>query len=210
MQQGYRSRGSGQPQKLRFPRFSRQHSFVHSEHQVCALGTDSFYFLYFLYFLLFLYSKSDVRHPAAAQQPPLARRTANPKRERPTQAHMGMDRLGIEPGPSRMLSGCDATTPTGPEPRPRVLKYLLGTAFRAEALSRPTRSASFLPFCCRRTPFGWCSLWANKCGLARSASFLPFCCRRTPFGWCSLWTNECGLDQRGKRSFCGWPLPLDR
>ena len=33
MQQGYRSRGSGQPQKLRFPRFSRPHSFVYSEHQ---------------------------------------------------------------------------------------------------------------------------------------------------------------------------------
>ena len=27
MQQGYRSRGSGQPQKRRFPRFSRPHSF---------------------------------------------------------------------------------------------------------------------------------------------------------------------------------------
>ena len=33
MQQGYRSRGSGQPQKLRFPRFSRPHSIDHSEHQ---------------------------------------------------------------------------------------------------------------------------------------------------------------------------------
>ena len=33
MQQSYRSRGSGQPQKLRFPRFSRPHSFVYSEHQ---------------------------------------------------------------------------------------------------------------------------------------------------------------------------------
>ena len=46
-----------------------------------------------------------------------------------------------------------------------MLKYLLGTAFRAEALSRPARSASFLPFCCRRAPFGWRSLWANECGL---------------------------------------------
>ena len=54
---------------------------------------------------------------------------------------MGMDR-GIEPGPSRMLSGCDATAPTAPElRRPRVLKYLLGTALSAEALSRPARSA---------------------------------------------------------------------
>ena len=33
MQQGYGSRGSSQPQKLRFPRFSRPHSFVYSEHQ---------------------------------------------------------------------------------------------------------------------------------------------------------------------------------
>ena len=33
MQQGYRSRGSSQPQRLRFPRFSRPHSFVHSERQ---------------------------------------------------------------------------------------------------------------------------------------------------------------------------------
>ena len=33
MQQGYRSRGSGQQQKLRFPCFSRPHSFVYSEHQ---------------------------------------------------------------------------------------------------------------------------------------------------------------------------------
>ena len=172
-----------------------------------------------------------------------------------------MDRPGIEPGPSRMLSGCDATTPTAPElRRPRVLSYLLGTAFSAEALSRPARSACFLPICCRRTP-----LVGARCGQtqgtvfsaealsppARPAFFLPFCCRRTPlvaarcgqtspgppvrplfflsaagallwflslsfllpahsFGWCSLWTNECGLEQRGKRSFCGWPPPLDR
>ena len=33
MQQSYRCRGSGQPQKLRFPRFSSPHSFVHSERQ---------------------------------------------------------------------------------------------------------------------------------------------------------------------------------
>ena len=33
MQQGYGSRGSGQPEKLRFPRFSRPHLCVHSERQ---------------------------------------------------------------------------------------------------------------------------------------------------------------------------------
>ena len=33
MQQGYGSRGSGQPEKLRFPRFSRPHSCAHSERQ---------------------------------------------------------------------------------------------------------------------------------------------------------------------------------
>ena len=54
-----------------------------------------------------------------------------------TQAHMGMDRPGIEPSPSRVLS----TTPTAPELSwPRVLNYLLGTAFSAEALSRPALS----------------------------------------------------------------------
>ena len=58
-------------------------------------------------------------------------------------AHMGMDRLGIEPGLSHMLSGCDATTPTAPElMRPRVLNYLLGTAFRAE--DPPVRPFFFL------------------------------------------------------------------
>ena len=30
------------------------------------------------------------------------------------------------------------------------------------------------------------------------------------FRWRLLWTNECGLEKRGKRSFCGWPLPLHR
>ena len=53
---------------------------------------------------------------------------------------MGMDRPGIEPSPSRMLSGCDTTTPTAPElSRPRVLKYLLRIAFSAE---RPATKAS--------------------------------------------------------------------
>ena len=37
-----------------------------------------------------------------------------------------MDRPGLEPGRSGMLSGHDATTPTAPElRRPRVLNYLL-------------------------------------------------------------------------------------
>ena len=50
---------------------------------------------------------------------------------------MGMDRPGTEPSPSRMLSGCDTTTPTAPElSRPRVLKYLLRIAFSAEAVQR--------------------------------------------------------------------------
>ena len=58
---------------------------------------------------------------------------------------MGMDRPGIEPSPSRMLSGCDTTTPTAPElSRPRVLKYLLRIAFSAEAVQseRPATKAS--------------------------------------------------------------------
>ena len=59
---------------------------------------------------------------------------------------MGMDRPGIEPGPSRMLSGRDATTPAAPElSRPRVLNYLLRTAFSAEALSRPARRSLLRP-----------------------------------------------------------------
>ena len=60
-----------------------------------------------------------------------------------------MDRPGIEPSPSRMLSGCDTTTPTAPElSRPRVLKYLLRIAFSAEAAKRerPATKAS-LPAC---------------------------------------------------------------
>ena len=111
---------------------------------------------------------------------------------------MGMDRLGIEPGPSRMLSGCDATTPTAPElMRPRVLKHLLATAFSAEALSRPARSACFrTPFvgarCGGQTSAAWnsaqapaghsfqrrSSVAARPSGLF--SSFLLFCCRRTP------------------------------
>ena len=63
---------------------------------------------------------------------------------------MGMDRSGIEPGPSRMLSGCDTTTPTAPElSRPRVLKYLLRIAFSAEG---PEGAASHKSFASRASP----------------------------------------------------------
>ena len=117
---------------------------------------------------------------------------------------MGMDRPGTEPGPSRTLSGCDATTPTAPElRRPRVLNYLLGTAFSAEALSRPARSASapLVGARCGQTSAAWKSAQApaghfsalKLChGQARSACFLPIC----SFGWRSLWANECGLEKR--------------
>ena len=128
---------------------------------------------------------------------------------------MGMDRPGIEPRPSRMLSGCDATTPTAPElRRPRVLNYLLSTAFSAEALSRPARSACFLPICCRRTPLvGACcgqtsAAWKSAQApwsagppvrplffLSAAGALLwflssSFLLPAHSFGWCSLWTNE--------------------
>ena len=109
--------------------------------------------------LLHIGLKRDVRHPAAAEQAAGALLwfvLAAAKRVRPPSAldaklffltdsfqnwdrrrRTCMDRPGIEPGPSCMLSGCDATTPTAPELRRlRVLNYLLGTAFSAEALSR--------------------------------------------------------------------------
>ena len=92
----------------------------------------------------------------------------------------------------------------GKRARPgKALKHLQGTVFSAEALSRPARPAFLLPFCCRRTP-----LVGSRCGQrpARSASSLPFCCRRTPL--VSFLFLSAG--KRGKRSFCGWPLPLDR
>ena len=83
---------------------------------------------------------------------------------------MGMDRPGIEPRYSRMLSGCHATTPTAPElRRPRVLNYLLGTAFSAEALSR-SPFALFSSYLLPAHSFGWCSLWANECGLEKRSS----------------------------------------
>ena len=65
----------------------------------------------------------------------------------------------------------------GKRARPgKALKHLQGTVFSAEALSRPARPAFLLP----AHSFGWFSLWAKECGPARSASSLPFCCRRTP------------------------------
>ena len=65
-----------------------------------------------------------------------------------------------------MLSGCDATTPTAPElRRRRVLNYLLGTAFRAEALSRPRSTASTNQ---RSAPAA--ERKRKECGPARSAS----------------------------------------
>ena len=87
-----------------------------------------------------------------------------------------------------------------------MLNYLLGTAFSAEALSRPARSACFLPIC----SFGWRSLWANECGLEKRSSTCralfsaealsrparpassSFLLPAHSFGWCSLWANECG------------------
>ena len=167
---------------------------------------------------------------------------------------MGMDRPGIEPRYSRMLSGCHATTPTAPElRRPRVLNYLLGAAFSAKPLSRPARSAFFSSYLLpalvlavgkrvrpgkalkhlQATVFSaealsrparpafflpsaagallWLVLAVGKRVRARPFGlFSFFLLPAHSFGWCLLWTNECGLEKRGKRSFCGWALPLDR
>ena len=104
------------------------------------------------------------------KQPPLARRTANPKerragigRQSQTQARMGMDRPGIEPALSH--AGCDAATPTTPElRRPRVLTPLLAADFSAEAVTAS-------PFGLSSHSFGWCSLWgANECGLKQRSN----------------------------------------
>ena len=104
----------------------------------------------------------------------------------------------------------------------KALKHLQGTVFSAEALSRPTRPAFFLPFC-RRTPLVGARCGQTSAGprvlllffLSAAGALLwflsfSFLLPAHSFGWCSLWTNECGLEKRGKRSFCGWPLPLDR
>ena len=146
-----------------------------------------------------------------------------------------MDRPGIAPGPSRMLSGCDATTPTTPElRRPRVLSALklchhqpvLPVFFLSAAGAllwlvlavgkrvRPGKALKLL----QGTVFSAEALSRP----ARPAFFLPFCSSAAgallwflsfsfllpahSFGWCSLWTNECDLEKRGKRSFCGWPI----
>ena len=96
----------------------------------------------------------------------------------------------------------------GKRARPgKALKHLQGTVFSAEALSRPARPAFLLPFCCRRTPLVGSCCGQRSAGppvrplvflsaAAHSFGFFPFplCCQR----------------KRGKRSFCGWPLPLDR
>ena len=119
---------------------------------------------------------------------------------------MGMDRPRIEPSPSRMLSGCDTTTPTAPElSRRRVLKYPLRIAFSAEAVQRerPATKASLpaLALAAERKrketkgvrrqqkgrleaeragphSFAHSENQPKECGPARSASSLPFCCRR--------------------------------
>ena len=117
---------------------------------------------------------------------------------------MAMDRLGIEPGPSRMLSGCDATTPTAPElMRPRVLNYLLGTAFRA------VRPLFFL------SAAGALLLVGARCGQTSAGPLVRPLFFLSDAGALLLVGARCGQTsaawtQRGKRSFCGWPLPLDR
>ena len=134
--------------------------------------------------------------------------------------------------------GCDATTPTAPElSRPRVLNYLLRTAFSAEALSRPARSqlrrgrvpnvafesnmqqgyrsrGSGQPQKLRFPRWSRPHLFVHSehqpKGVRRQQGlFSSFLLPAHSFGWCSLWTNECGLEQRGQRSFCSWPLSLD-
>ena len=128
---------------------------------------------------------------------------------------MRMDRPGIEPGPSRRLSGCDATTPTAPElRRPRVLNYLLGTAFSAEALSlwlvlvvgkrvRPGNALKHL----QGTVFSAEAL-SSFLLPARSFAFFPFpfCCRRTPLVGARRGQTSAAWKSAGSE---GWPLPGD-
>ena len=72
--------------------------------------------------------------------------------------------------------------------------------------------ASPFPFALARSALYLTSLLSFPFFLFFFVSFLSFSflLPAHSFGWCSLWTNECGLEKRGKRSFCGWPLPLDR
>ena len=147
-----------------------------------------------------------------------------------------MDRPGIEPSPSRMLSGCDATTPTVPElSRPRVLNYLLRTAFSAEALSRPASShaaagcltSRLSPICSKaigpegaashksfasragpgRTRLSTASTNQKECAGSR-ASFLPFCCRRTPLAGARCGQTSAAWNSAGSEAFvagrCLW------
>ena len=142
-------------------RFSRPRSFAHSEKRPLD-GPIA---------LLHIGLKRDVRHPAAVETAALGKTPSKPKagigRLSQTQAHMGMDRPGIEPALSH--AGCDAARPTTPElRRPRVLKHLLAADFSAEALSRPARSA------CLRTP-----LVGARCGGQTSAASNS---ARTPAG----------------------------
>ena len=144
-----------------------------------------------------------------------------------------MDRPGIESSPSRMLSGCDATTPTAPElSRPRVLNYLPRTAFSAAASPFAACSAAagcltsrLSPICSKAIgpeqpqklrfprwsrPHSFVHSEHQPKGVRRQQGlFSSFLLPAHSFGWCSLWANECGLEQRGQRSFCSWPLSLD-
>ena len=113
-----------------------------------------------------------------------------------------------------MLSGCHATAPTAPEMRrPRVLNYLLGTAFSAEALSQPARSACLLPICCRRT--FWLALAVGKQVRARSFGIFfffllpalfwflpfPFCCRRAPLVGARCGQTSAAWKSAGSKAF---------
>ena len=138
MQQGYRSRGSSQPQKLRFPCFSRPHSFVYSEHQPkeCAGRKEK-------------ERKETKKNKKKGKE----RRLVRYRAERARAKGKG--------------EGCHSHAPTLNEHSP--------SAFPLQA-GGPAGASFLLP----AHSFGWFSLWAKECGPARSASSLPFCCRRTP------------------------------
>ena len=152
---------------------------------------------------------------------------------------MGMDRPGIKPGPSRMLCGCDATTPTAPELEGRECSNTCWPQLSALKLchSQPVRSllrrgrapnVAFesnmqqgyrsrgsgqpqkLRFPRWSRPHSFVHSEHQPKGVRRQQGlFSSFLLPAHSFGWCSLWTNECGLEQRGQRSFCSWPLSLD-